>query len=278
MGKYTKVVTNLSIAIWLLMVIATAGGLLHKDIYQDNPFVRSVWRGNDVVTLSVAVPAFAAAVVLTKRGLQWAALLWLGMLDYALYNFAFYLFAAAFNGFFPVYVLLVALSIFALIFGLSGLDMRRIKASFRDRTPVRWIAGFMFFIAVGLTSIYLLQWLDFVVHGVIPEIIVKTGHPTNIVPALDLTLLIPYLVVGGIWLWQRRPWGYVLAAITMTKGTVYTLALGVAGWSAVQAGFPESAAELPLWFTLSGGSFLTCIILLMNLQTDDRKPGQEVRD
>ena len=262
----------LSVIILGLMVLSAAGGLLVDSLYQDNPFVRAVWRGNDLVTLFVAVPLLLIALVLARRGSRRAGLIRLGMLDYALYNFAFYLFAAAFNAMFLFYVLLVALSIFALIYGLSDLDVAAVKASFRERTPVRWIAGLMIFIASGLTTIYVMQWLNFILSGQIPDIIPKTDHPTNIVPALDLTLLVPWMVVGGIWLWRKRPWGYVIAAVILPKGAVYTLALGVAGWSAVQAGFPESAAELPLWFALSAGQTLSSFALLRNFRWKGRQP------
>jgi hypothetical protein len=37
--------------------------------------------------------------------------------------------------------------------------------------------------------------------------------------------MIPAMLLSAIWLWQRRPWGYVLASILMVKGATYMLAL-----------------------------------------------------
>lgn len=145
----------LSAIIAILATVASAGGLFLGDLYRDNTFVTSLWTGNDLVTLVVAVPMLVAALILSMRGSQRAHLVWLAMLDYTLYNYAFYLFAAAFNWFFLIYVALFTLSIFALIFGLVNIDVNGISQKFRARTPVKWISGYMLFVAVGLSTIHI---------------------------------------------------------------------------------------------------------------------------
>ena len=152
-----------------------------------------------------------------------------------------------------IYVALFTLPIFALLFGLVNLDAEAIRRQFRPRTPVRWIASFMIFVALGLTTVYLIQFIGFVTSDQIPAIVLKTDHPTNIVPALDFSMVIPWLVLGGIWLWLRRPWGYVIGAIMLVKGAVYMLSLTAASVVPMVAGFPEAAAEIPLWGTLCIG-------------------------
>jgi hypothetical protein len=80
--------------------------------------------------------------------------------------------------------------------------------------------------------------------------VVRSGHPTSIVFALDLTLLVPWLVVGAIWLIRRRPWGYVIAGMINVKGPLYTLILTVNTWLLARAGLADES-ELPLWATLT---------------------------
>jgi len=135
-----KTAHALSGVIVALMLAASAGGLLIDGLYRDNLLVTSGWLGNDLVTLALAVPLMAAALLFAKRGSMRAQLVWLGMLAYVLYNYAFYLFAAAFNAFFLVYTVLFTLSIFALIFSLKTIDGKAIAGRFRPRTPVKWVA------------------------------------------------------------------------------------------------------------------------------------------
>ena len=66
----------------------------------------------------------------------------------------------------------------------------------------------MLFVAIGLTAIYLIQAIGSVVTDQIPEIVTKTGHRTSGMPILNLSLMASWLVLGAVWLWQRRPCGY----------------------------------------------------------------------
>ena len=245
-----------------------------EDLYRDNALVRTTWLGNDAVTLFLAVPILVAGMVLARRGSLKAQLIWMGALDYMLYNYAFYLFGAAFNAFFLIYAALLGLSIFALIFGLVNLDVTRIRRRFSERTPVKWIGGYFLFVALGLSVVYLMQSIGFIVTGQLPAIVTMSGHPTNVVFALDLTLLIPWLVVGAMWLIKRKPWGYVIAGILSVKGPLYTLVLGVNSVLVMSAGLTETS-ELPLWGTLTALGLVAGALLFGNMKPTLNEPFEK---
>ncbi len=192
----------------------------------------------------------------------------MGALDYMLYNYAFYLFGAAFNWFFLIYAALLALSILALIFGLANLDVNGISQQVRKETPVKWIGGYFLFVASGLGLVYLIQSIGFIFTDSVPAIVTMSGHPTNVVFALDLTLLIPWLILGARWLMKRRPWGYVIAGILNVKGTLYTLVLGVNSILVVNAGISETS-ELPLWGTLTVLGLITSVLFYVNMSPEN---------
>ena len=261
----------LSGIIAILMVVAAAGGLFIDDLYRDNAYAVSAWRGTDLATLAVAVPLLVGALILSLRGSFGAQLVWLGMLDYTLYNYAYYLFGAAFNRFFLIYVALFTLSVLALIFALANIKVKDLRQRFRDRTPVKWIAGYMLFVAAGVGGLWIAQSLSFVVTGQVPQFITEVAHPTSVVFALDLSLVVPFLILGAIWLWKRQPWGYVLAAILCVKGAVYMLGLAGVSLSAAQAGFPDSSTQMPLWGLLSLGFLAASLFLLANVRTPEEQ-------
>ena len=256
---------TLSIIIAFLATIASAAGLLLNRLYRDNAFVTTTWLGNDAVTLYLAVPIMTAAMFFSNRGSLKAQLIWMGALDYMLYNYAFYLFGAAFNAFFLIYTALLGLSIFALILGLMNLDVNGIRQQFRERTPVKWIGGYFLFVAFGLSAVYLMQSISFVFSGQLPSIVTISEHPTSIVFALDLTLLVPWLVVGALWLMKRQPWGFVIAGILSIKGPLYTLVLAINTVLVMKAGL-GGAGELPLWVTLTLLGLLASGLLYGNMQ------------
>ncbi len=257
----------LSAIVAILAIVASAEGLFLGALYRDNSLVTSAFRGNDLVTLIVAVPMLVAALVLSMRGSQRAQLVWLGMLDYTLYNFAFYLFGAAFNSLFLIYVALFALSIFALIFGLVALDVKGISEQFRDSTPVKWISGYMLFVALFLGGFWISISLSYIFTGQIPQMIVAVDHPTNVTAALDLSMVVSVYVLGANWLWKRQPWGYVLAAIANVKGAVYMLALAASAVSTVQAGASEDLSQVALWGFIGVGCLIASLFLFGNLRS-----------
>jgi hypothetical protein len=258
-----KTVYALSIFIAILMVVASAGGILIPNLYRDNARVSAGWFGNDLVTLVVAVPLLIVSTFFSSRGSRRARLVWLGMLDYALYNTSYYLFGTAFNSFFLIYVILFVLSMMALVFALAELDIDEIGGRFRAGAPARWIAGFMVFVAAGLTIVYSMESLRFVFTGQIPQIVTLTGQVTSVVFALDLTLVVPWFILGAIWLWQRKPWGYVIATMWNVKGAVYMLALSAATVSvSLQMDLPEELGQVGLWAFIGLGSLIAALLPL----------------
>lgn len=215
----------LSIAIAVLAGAASAGGLLLGNLYRDNSLVTIAWKGNDLITLFVVVPLLAGSLVLASRGSDRARLLSLGCIGYMLYNYVFYLYGAAFNVFFLMYVALVALALYAFVLGLLSVDVSRISRDFAPSTPVRGIAVLMLLIPVIMGTIELLGAVSFIFTGQVPADVARTGHPTSVVYATDLALLMPAIVVAAVMLWRRRPLGYVLAPVLMVKGVTYPLAL-----------------------------------------------------
>ncbi|MBI5953032.1 MAG: hypothetical protein HY865_15345 [Chloroflexi bacterium] len=263
----SKATYVLSISIAILAALTSIGSLLLPDMYRDNPFVKTIWLGNDSVTLFVAIPILVAALAYSAKGSSKGQLIWMGMLDYMLYNYAFYLFGAAFNAFFLLYAALLALSIFALIFGLANLDVNRISPQVKKDMPVKWIGGYFLFVASGLGLVYLIQSIGFIATGNVPAIVTLSGHPTNVVYALDLTLLIPWLILGALWLIKRQPWGYVIAGILNVKGPLYTLVLAVNSILVVNAGISETS-ELPLWGTLTVLGLIASVLFYVNMKSE----------
>ncbi|HEX6292520.1 MAG TPA: hypothetical protein VFZ66_25260 [Herpetosiphonaceae bacterium] len=255
----------LSAIIAILAAVASSGGLLIASLYRDNSLIIWAFRGNDLVTLAVAVPLLVGALILTRRGSQRALLIWLGALGYMLYNYIFYLYGTAFNQFFLLYVALFTLSAYALIFALPRVDASAISRSFKASTPVTWISGWMLFFAALLGGLWIARSLQFVVTGQVPQDIIQTGHPTAVVYATDLSLLMPGLVLSAVLLWKRQPWGYVLATIVMVKATTYGLALLImSAFAYARAGTWDTLT--PLWAFLTIGCLIATGLLLGNMQ------------
>jgi hypothetical protein len=240
-------------------------GITSSGEYRDAQWIVSTWWGNDWVTLVLAVPLLATALVLTNRGSTRGVLLWAGMLAYAAYNYAYYLLGAALNRFFVLYVVCVVTAVAALIMLLADVDERAIAVRFAEKTPVRSTGGYLVFTAVGLAVVWIGMWAAYAF----------AGRPTpveteafQLVAALDLTMMVPVLALGGCLLFRRRDWGYVIAALASIQVTLYLLVLSVNSTIAIQRGLVVAPGELPVWGPLLLGSGLVAVVLLANVRDD----------
>jgi hypothetical protein len=256
---------RLSVTLAVLMLVQALLGLLFQQEYRDDEWITAAWFGNDWVTLVVGIPLLAAGLAFAARGSVRGLLLWLGMIGYAVYNYAYYLFGATLNVFFLLYVVPLVLSAVTLIIALSRVDIGHVAASFRSATPVRIIGGYLVFVGLGLASVWIAMWASYVF----------AGRPTPVAPeafklvaALDISIMATVLGLGGILLWQRQAWGYVVAAIAGIQGSLYLLVLSVNSIIAIHRGLAETPGELPMWGSLAILTSAATLLLLVNARTD----------
>jgi len=224
-----RTATVLTIVVIVAAAIASIGGLAVHGLYTDDTaWATAALRGGDLATLLLVVPGLVAAVVLARRGSTRARLIWGGLLGYGIYNFAFYVFGAAFNGLFLAQVVAFSASVFALIAWATELDASAIAARFDARTPRRTVATFL----LPIAAVFAILWTTFsLTFAVTVHLTLRaaTLPGMHMVFALDLSLMVPSMAVGGVWLWRRKPWGFVLATALCVFGAAYQANLAAAG-------------------------------------------------
>jgi hypothetical protein len=251
----------LSLVLVGLMAVQALLGLLFRTEYRDAEWIAAAWYGNDWFTLIVGVPLLAAA--LTARYSVRGRLLWFGMLGYAVYNYAYYLFGAALNVFFPVYVLACVVSSITLILVLARTDVEGIAATFDPATPVRLIGGYLTVVGTCLGCVWLAMWAAYAFAGRATPV---EPEAFKLVAALDLTMMVTALVSGGVLIWRRRPWGYVIASVAALQGSLYLMVLTLNSLVAINRGLVKAPGELPVWGTLAGLTSLAAMMLLARVR------------
>ena len=254
---------RLSVVLLVVMAGQASMGLVFPAVYRDVEWIRAAWYGNDWVTLAIAVPLLMISLVGATGGSVRGLLLWLGLIGYAVYNYAFYLFGAALNAFFPVYVAALVLAVLVLIVVLSSTDTSGVAASLRPTAPVRLLGGSLIFIGTGLASVWLAMWGAYVF----------AGRPTPVEPeafklvaALDLSLMVPALIAGGVLICRREPWGLVISGIASIQGALYLLGLSVSSVVAIRRGLANAPGELPIWAPLAIFTTIVALVLIANVR------------
>jgi hypothetical protein len=252
----------LSGAITILMVVASAAGLLVDGLYRDGPWAREALRGGDLTTIVFAVPLLLVSVLLAGRGSRAAQAVWLGALAYSLYNYAYYVFGAEFNDIFVIHIALFSLSIAALVLAVANIDVGAIAARFRDVRGARVIGGFLAVVGIVLGGLWLFLAIRFAVTGELMADLPEDG--IHLVFAIDTSLLVPALVIAGVLLWRRTAGGYVYGTAMAVMGAMYQVNLLLAGLFQASADVPGVKAFPLEGIVLASGFALATVTLLLH--------------
>jgi hypothetical protein len=246
-----------------LMAAESVLGVTLADRYRDVDWIKATWLGNDLLTLIVAVPLLVFSGLAAQRGSFRGFLLWAGGVGYAVYNYAFYMLGAALNVFFPFYVISFVLAAVILIITLGRFEPSSVAFTFRRRARLPLIGGALVMIGSGLAVTWTAMWFAHVF----------AGRPTPVDPdafrlvaALDLSLMVPALVSGGVLLWRRRPWGVVIAAIAGVQGSLYLAVLSINSLIAISRGLAVWPGELVIWGPLGTATVTVTSMLLLSIQ------------
>ena len=175
-------------------------------------------RGTALVVLLAGVPVLACSMLLATRGSAAAVITWLGSVAFLLYNSLMFVFATPANRLFLLYLAMLALGTWSAGAVLRQADVATLGALFSRRTPVKGIAVYMWVIVALNATIWLVRIMPTIAVGGSPGYLRGTGMTTNVVYVQDLALWLPLLAVAAAWLWQRRPWGYLLAGPAWSCG------------------------------------------------------------
>lgn len=193
---------------------------------RDVPMGVGNMRGTALSMLVMAVPLVAVSMRLAARGSLRARFTWLGGLAYLAYNAVLFCFAAHFNSFFLLFTTLLGLSFWAMVTLLQDFDLDAVRAACTT-VPARGVAVYML-VSLGM---FAAAWLRDIVPAIaanaLPAGLEGTGLTQNPIYVLDFAFTFPTMVIGALWLWQRRAWGYVISAMMVIMLTVETAGIAV---------------------------------------------------
>jgi hypothetical protein len=263
---------GLAAATAVLVAGASAAGLWVSGLYADGAAVEAMFRGYDLVSLVLIAPLLALTLPPAWRDHPSALLLRVSLLAFCVYNYAYYLFGGRLNAVLLAHIAIFTVSLYGLILSLASLDVDELAAQFRPRTPVRVVAGILLVMGGGLAALQLSGLAAFALtHAELaePSQLVVTPTFTRLGAVLDLALLVPVYMLAAGWLWRRRAWGYVLAAITLLAGALHQVSY-VAGMAFQLAADIPGAAFDPLEPFIIALYLVGGVLLLAGLRPDKR--------
>jgi hypothetical protein len=155
---------------------------------------------------------------LARSGKLIGMLSWPGALLFVLYNYIAYTLAVPLNTIFLLYLTLVMLSVYTLIGLAARINGKVVQKSLTGAVPERVAGG----VLVGLGLLFFLRAAGVIVNALITgTLIAQTELAVN---TSDL-LVSPALVIGGVLLWRRREFGYVIGLGLLFQASMLFIAL-----------------------------------------------------
>jgi len=170
----------------------------------------------DILDLYLIVPILIVTTVLAMRGSVPALMIWAGTLMSLAYNFMIYTFEIHFNAMFLAYCAVLGLCIYGLIGVRQFLATDEVAKTYSVRVPRRLMAATFIFIALSAAVNELKEDVSSIMSGTIPAGINEAGQRTDPIHVLDLSFLLPAMVIAGVLLLRRKPLGFVFAPVLTT--------------------------------------------------------------
>jgi hypothetical protein len=226
-GNQNKAILFFSFPLAIFVIIVSYAGLFIPETYAketDNWQAQAL--AQDFFDLFLITPLLLITSWLAYKKSRLALLLWNGLLVYLIYTFVLFCFAVHFNYLFIIYCLTLGLSFYAFIFFLLSQIKESVTYWFNDKIPVKTVGIYL----IILSGLFYLLWLSEIIPANIsnttPATIIEGGLITNPVHALDLSVVLPGMMIIAILLLKKRPLGLLLAPAVLTFAILMDITIG----------------------------------------------------
>lgn len=198
-----------------------------KGLYQfDSVSKAIVFRGFDWANLFVGLPLLAWGILLHQRGKRKGQLLVASVFTYLTYIYLIGVMGNAFNVLFLVWTALFSVGLFGLALVLAEIDISVFPEKLEANFPRRSLSIYTIILGLFLLLRYLAEILSAYRSGKPPA---SLGVYTTLeLAALELGIMIPLHILGGIFLWRRKAVGYLLAILLAFAAFMAFISLAVA--------------------------------------------------
>ncbi|MEN8153624.1 MAG: hypothetical protein ABFR75_06340 [Acidobacteriota bacterium] len=208
----------LTFLIAILMAFVSVLGILFRTIVYPSEELIQAFMSNDIVNLFIGLPILLGSVWLTWRGKLIGLLCWPGALFFVVYNYIAYVFAMPLNWVFLLHLALAMFSLYTLIGLVSRIDGKAVKQKLGGVVPEKIAGG----VLAGLGLLFFFRVIGVVVNALSTGVL-----PPEAELAVNISdfFTTPAWIIGGIFLWRRKEFGYVTGLGLLFQGSMLFVGL-----------------------------------------------------
>jgi len=213
MGRtHKRVLFRLTIMLAGLSIVASIVGVTRVEMYK--PFLPEEMIpgavSQDLVSIAVAV-ALLLCFHAINRGSARAWIMWLGFVGYLFYAYAIYSFDQIYTPLYPMYIAIMGTALYAAIVFFRSMHVAMFDcAELRNSTTLHRVVAMFLLIVAGM---FAFSWIKLIIPAI------RTGIAPfgNSIIVLDLSFILPLLVMTALWLFQGKEWGMFLGGFLLVK-------------------------------------------------------------
>ncbi len=224
--KHTQTIIYLTVILSLFLSIVSFSGGFIESIYQREASSIAVQGiGQDIFDLFIVVPLLLISMFFTTKEKRIALFIFAGTVFYIMYSFFIYSFGIHFNQLFVFYCFTLGSSFYLFIMLITEMTYMDIARWFEDKTPVRSTASFLLLIAALFNFLWFSEIIPAVINNTIPKSVSSYNLLVNPVHVLDLSFVLPGLIITSILLIKKRKTGFIFAPLLLIFTVLLSLAL-----------------------------------------------------
>jgi hypothetical protein len=181
-------------------------------VYKNDSVIKAIlFRGFDWANIAVCLPLFGLGLLLYLRGKLRGILLMGSLFTYLAYNYLIGVMGNAYNALFPVWTALFSIGVFGLALILNEMPVSSLPGKAGDKFPVRSLSIYVITLGVILALQYSFEIISSLVTSRPPAAL--QIYTTYELAALELGIMVPLHLIGGILLLRKKAAGYLLSVL-----------------------------------------------------------------
>lgn len=213
-----KSILILSTISCVLMVLVSVSGIIYSpNLYISQELIES-FLPNDYINLMIGLPVLVLSIIFARKDSTRGLLFLPGALLYVIYNYIAYSLALLGSPFFPVYLIIVLTSTFALIILFKNLN-RSLFGKVFIRSKAHKITAI---ILIFFGTVFLIR-----VFSLIGGSVIKGQSLTASELAVNVADLLttPLWIIAGVSLLRKKEFGYISVPGVVLQGSMLFLGL-----------------------------------------------------
>lgn len=186
----------------------------HEGLYKYNvKALAAEGVGWDIIRLFVSLPLLVLSFIFYLKGSVKAFALFAGSVANLFYQYLMWALGWSYNPLFLIYVASYSISAIVFVLLLLNLNKEKVSEAFDENFPVKRVATLMFSVSFVLIMLWGKEIIPTIASAYIPKPF--HGNHTLIAQALDLGIIVPFGIIGGILILKKNIYGYILSPIAL---------------------------------------------------------------